>query len=128
MKRRPRELALTANPIPIPTPINSRTARGFAPVESRARLSLDAGARSGLVDAKTEDAKPKLGLRAWMERVLVECDRAAEGFDADPVHDLRVALRRCRSVADGLIAIDPRPGWKEMKKAGKALFQSLGDL
>ena len=73
-------------------------------------------------------SKPKLGLRAWMERVLVECDRAAAGFDADAVHDLRVALRRCRSLADGLMAIDPDPSWKEMKKAGKKLFQALGEL
>ena len=72
--------------------------------------------------------KPKLGLRAWMERVLVECDRAALGFEADPVHDLRVALRRCRSLADGLIAIDPDSSWKDMKKAGKKLFQALGEL
>ena len=72
--------------------------------------------------------KPKLGLRAWMERVLVECDRAAKGFDTDPVHDLRVALRRCRSLADGLMALDPDPSWKEMKKAGKKLFQALGNL
>src|ERR1700674_2039720 len=72
--------------------------------------------------------KPKLGLRAWMERVLVECDRAAAGFEADPVHDLRVALRRCRSLADGLMALDPDPSWKEMKKAGKKLFQALGEL
>jgi CHAD domain-containing protein len=72
--------------------------------------------------------KPKLGLRAWMERVLVECDRAAAGFDADAVHDLRVSLRRCRSLADGLMAIDPDPSWKEMKKAGKKLFQALGEL
>jgi CHAD domain-containing protein len=63
-----------------------------------------------------------------MERVLVECDRAGEGFDADPVHDLRVALRRCRSLADGLMALDPDSSWKEMKKAGKKLFQALGDL
>ena len=63
-----------------------------------------------------------------MERVLVECDRAAAGFDADAVHDLRVALRRCRSLADGLIALDPDPSWKQMKKAGKKLFQALGDL
>src|SRR5208337_4327091 len=41
---------------------------------------------------------------------------------------LRVALRRCRSLADGLIAIDPDPNWKAMKKAGKRLFQRLGDL
>ncbi|MGA2358903.1 MAG: CHAD domain-containing protein [Terriglobales bacterium] len=71
---------------------------------------------------------PKLGLRAWMERVLVECDRAATGFDVDAVHDLRVALRRCRSLADGLMAIDPDSSWKDMKKAGKKLFQALGEL
>ena len=79
-------------------------------------------------DPKPASPKPKLGLRAWMERVLVECDRAAAGFDAEAVHDLRVALRRCRSLADGLMAIDPDPSWKEMKKAGKKLFQALGDL
>ena len=77
---------------------------------------------------KVANAKPKLGLRAWMERVLVECDRAAAGFDADPVHDLRVTLRRCRSLADGMIAIDPDSSWKEMKKAGRRLFQALGEL
>ena len=47
------------------------------------------------------------GLRYWMERVLAECDNAASGFQPDPVHDLRVALRRCRSLADGMIAMDP---------------------
>jgi len=72
--------------------------------------------------------KPRLGLRAWMERVLVECDRAAAGFESDPVHDLRVALRRCRSLADGLMAMDLDPAWKDMKKAGRKLFQALGDL
>src|ERR1700732_2504677 len=72
--------------------------------------------------------KPKLGLRAWMERVLVECDRAAAGFESDPVHDLRVALRRCRSLADGLMALDPDASWKDMKKAGRKLFQALGEL
>ena len=79
----------------------------------------------GTVEKRT---KPKLGLRAWMDRVLEECDRAAAGFEADPVHDLRVALRRCRSLADGLMAMDPDPSWKEMKKSGKKVFQSLGDL
>lgn len=68
------------------------------------------------------------GLRYWMLRVLEECDRTAEGFAADPVHDLRVSLRRCRSMADGLLAMDPDPNWKAMKKAGKRLFQRLGDL
>ena len=77
---------------------------------------------------KPARTKPKLGLRAWMERVLVECDRAAVGFEADPVHDLRVALRRCRSLADGLMAMDPDSSWKDLKKDGKKLFQALGDL
>jgi CHAD domain-containing protein len=73
-------------------------------------------------------AKPRLGLRAWMEVVLVEYERAAAGLDADAVHDLRVAIRRCRSLADGLRAMDPDPSWKQMKKAGKKVFQALGGL
>ena len=72
--------------------------------------------------------KPKVGLRAWMDRVLEECDRAEKGFEADPVHDLRVALRRCRSLADGLMALDSDSSWKDMKKAGRKLFRALGDL
>ncbi|HTW59637.1 MAG TPA: CHAD domain-containing protein [Terriglobales bacterium] len=68
------------------------------------------------------------GLRYWMLRALEECDHVSVGFSADPVHDLRVALRRCRSMADGMMAMDPDPDWKAMKKAGKRLFQRLGDL
>jgi len=72
--------------------------------------------------------KPKLGLRAWMSRVLEECDRASLAFAADPVHDLRVAIRRCRSLADGIIPIDPDRRWKQLKKNAKKLFSALGDL
>lgn len=68
------------------------------------------------------------GLRYWMLRVLEECEHVSAGFEADPVHDLRVAIRRCRSMADGLMGLDPDPNWKAMKKAGKALFQRLGTL
>src|SRR5579862_5305496 len=63
-----------------------------------------------------------------MLRVLEECDNVAADFRADPVHDLRVSLRRCRSLADGMMAMDPDRDWKGMKKAGKQLFQRLGDL
>lgn len=70
----------------------------------------------------------KIGLAYWMEEVLSECDKVAKDFSADPVHDLRTALRRCRSLADGLMTFDPEPAWKKMKKAGKQLFRSLGDL
>jgi CHAD domain-containing protein len=73
-------------------------------------------------------AQKKAGLALWMERVLEECDRAGVEFGADPVHDLRVALRRCRSMADGLRVMDPDPGWKDMKKVGGQLFRELGEL
>jgi len=78
--------------------------------------------------AKTRTAPKKTGLALWMERVLEECDRARVEFGTDPVHDLRVALRRCRSMADGLGVMDPNPAWKEMKKAGRQLFRELGEL
>ena len=73
-------------------------------------------------------AEQKIGLAHWMKQVLNECDKVAKDFSADPVHDLRTALRRCRSIADGLMTFDPDPAWKKMKKAGKQLFRSLGDL
>jgi CHAD domain-containing protein/HD superfamily phosphodiesterase len=63
-----------------------------------------------------------------MARVLEECEHVSAGFSADPVHDLRVALRRCRSIADGMMAMDPNSDWKAMRKAGKRLFQRLGTL
>jgi CHAD domain-containing protein len=83
-------------------------------------------ATAAIAPAITE--KKEVGLAFWMEHVLKECDRAGAGFAADPVHDLRVALRRCRSMADGLMTMDPDPNWKKMKKAGKRLFSSLGEL
>lgn len=68
------------------------------------------------------------GLAFCMHRVLEECAKAAVGFAPDPVHDLRVALRRCRSLADGLRAVDPDPSWKQMKKVATRLFDRLGEL
>jgi CHAD domain-containing protein/HD superfamily phosphodiesterase len=76
----------------------------------------------------TKPDKEKSGLAFWMPRVLEECDRASLTFAPDPVHDLRVALRRCCSIADGIAAIDPDPSWKDMKRAGKRLFRRLGEL
>jgi CHAD domain-containing protein len=73
-------------------------------------------------------ADKKAGLAYWAERVLEECDKAKHDFAADPVHDLRVAIRRCRSMADGFLSVDPDPAWGQMKKVGKELFSSLGDL
>ncbi|MGB7552859.1 MAG: CHAD domain-containing protein [Candidatus Korobacteraceae bacterium] len=70
----------------------------------------------------------KAGLAYWAQRTLEECDKASHEFASDPVHDLRVAIRRCRSMADGFLSVDPDPAWKEMKKLGKSIFSCLGDL
>src|SRR5437660_6148336 len=74
---------------------------------------------------KKED---RVGLAYWMEEVLVQCAKAEQDFSSDPVHDLRTALRRCRSLADGIRVFDRDSAWKKMRRAGKVLFSSLGDL
>jgi CHAD domain-containing protein len=68
------------------------------------------------------------GLAFWMKRTL---ERLAD-FRSDPsintVHDLRVALRRCRSIAAVMEEIDPHPDWEEMRDCARKLFRSLGAL
>ena len=64
----------------------------------------------------------------WMDRVVRECDRARRDFSPEPVHDLRVALRRCRSIADVFMAFDSHPAWQQMNNEGKRLFRQLGVL
>src|SRR6516165_1777787 len=73
-------------------------------------------------------AETKAGLAYWSARALEELDKASEDFAVDPVHDLRVAIRRCRSMADGFLSLDPDPGWRQMKKLGRKLFACLGGL
>ena len=70
----------------------------------------------------------RAGLAYWTHRVLVESDKVGSQFSPNAVHDLRVALRRCRSMADGFVLIDPDSGWKQLKKLGKILFSQLGEL
>jgi CHAD domain-containing protein len=70
----------------------------------------------------------KAGLAFWMGQVVEQYDRVAANFAPEPVHDLRVALRRCRSIAGGLRSFDPSPGWEQMRKEGGRLFKQLGEL
>lgn len=70
----------------------------------------------------------KAGLGYWAGQVLEQIAKVSLNFDPDPVHDLRVALRRCRSIADGFIPVDPDRGWKQLKRNGKELFSRLGNL
>ena len=64
----------------------------------------------------------------WMDRVLERAEQVQPGWDADDVHDLRVALRRCRTMADALSEVNPGSGWRKLKKASRESFHALGDL
>jgi len=66
------------------------------------------------------------GLTYWMERVLKELDEVRSAPEPDAVHDLRVALRRCRSLAAVMEEVDPDTAWPEMRKIGRKLFRQLG--
>jgi len=67
-------------------------------------------------------------LSFWMDQVLKELESVRSSASIDAVHDLRVAIRRCRSVATAMEEIDPDPAWPEMRKAARKLFRALGAL
>jgi CHAD domain-containing protein len=73
-------------------------------------------------------SKKRVGLDVWMERVLEKAARIEPEWDADEVHDLRVALRRCRTMADALSEVSGGSGWRKLKKGSRGLFHALGDL
>src|SRR6266436_6357327 len=68
------------------------------------------------------------GLSFWMDRVVKELENVRSSTGADAVHDLRVAMRRCRSVAAVMEEVDPDPAWPAMRKIARKLFRSLGAL
>ena len=67
-------------------------------------------------------------LTKWMHDVLVEVDAVRKHFKPHHVHDLRVALRRCRSLALGLAELDPGAAWTRLRKEAKKPLSALGNL
>lgn len=67
-------------------------------------------------------------LERSLGRALRSHKRAQRKLKPDPVHDFRVALRRCRSLAEGLHAVDPDPVWARLRKASKRQHRALSDL
>jgi CHAD domain-containing protein len=63
-----------------------------------------------------------------MDRVVKELENVRSSTGADAVHDLRVAIRRCRSVAAVMEEVDPDPAWPAMRKVARKLFRGLGAL
>src|SRR3989440_5060861 len=68
------------------------------------------------------------GLSFWMDRVINELENVRSSPDPDAIHDLRVAIRRCRSVAAAMEEVDPDPAWPAMRKLPRKLFRGLGAL
>jgi CHAD domain-containing protein len=68
------------------------------------------------------------GLSHWMDRVFKELEKLRASPDKDAVHDLRVAIRRCRSVGAVMREVDPDPSWHELRGVPKKLFRKLGEL
>jgi CHAD domain-containing protein len=68
------------------------------------------------------------GLRARMGRVLTELRRVRRSPHPEGVHRLRVAIRRCRSIATIMEEVDGHPGWRKMRALPQKLFRTLGRL
>ncbi|MDP2343706.1 MAG: CHAD domain-containing protein [Deltaproteobacteria bacterium] len=75
-----------------------------------------------------------MSLQDWMLEATALHARALTADLAAPddevVHDLRVSLRRCRSLAQGLAAVDLLNAgvWKDLARQAKGLFDGLGQL
>jgi CHAD domain-containing protein len=63
-----------------------------------------------------------------MQEAPQKLAKAADGLANKAVHDLRVVLRRCRSMADSFRAVDPDKNWNKMRRQATALFDSMGTL
>jgi CHAD domain-containing protein len=51
-----------------------------------------------------------------------------ESADNDAVHDLRVAIRRCRTAASIMREVDAHREWHELRRSVRKLFRALGAL
>jgi CHAD domain-containing protein len=87
------------------------------------------GEKVGTPERPTDvDREDRKDLAYWMQRVLDERENVLAEFAEDAVHDLRVAIRRCRSLAWGMRLVDPHPGWRQLNRDGRTLFRKLGAL
>jgi CHAD domain-containing protein len=80
------------------------------------------------IHIRDNEPPKRVGLDDWMARAAELAEKVRHTWQADDVHDLRTALRRCRTMAEGLSEVNPDPGWRKLKKSTRRLFRALGDL
>ncbi len=95
---------------------------------SRSPLSLAAFRSPFAVSPPAGSRHEYRSLSHWMNRVLEEIGKLQASPDPDTVHDLRVAIRRCRALAAVMEEVDRNPAWPEMRKVARKLFRGLGAL
>jgi CHAD domain-containing protein len=78
--------------------------------------------------ASSRILSPPEALSRFLRRVLQEQAAAQDELAPDTVHDLRVALRRCRSLAEGFAELDGHPEWRQLRKAARRLQRGLAPL
>lgn len=67
-------------------------------------------------------------VNSWMSAVVTAHNQVRRDLASDAVHDFRVALRRCRSIAEDFMVFDPHPAWELMRNESKRLCHQLGAL
>jgi CHAD domain-containing protein len=84
------------------------------------------------MQADMADASSSSRMSAVLERCLRRAQRkktlARRGLEPGTIHDVRVALRRCRSLAEGFANLDPHPVWRKLLKACKKQQNGLADF
>ncbi|GAC1682809.1 MAG: hypothetical protein PVS2B2_21890 [Candidatus Acidiferrum sp.] len=60
--------------------------------------------------------------------MVKELEQLRRAPSPETVHDLRVAVRRCRSIAAMMEEVDPDASWQEMQNTARKLFRGLGEL
>src|SRR5215510_11478507 len=101
-------------------PVKSTTSSlvPFPPIES------PSGARRRA--RSTRPSRPAFSRH--MNRVLRLFEGVQKSMEVDAVHDFRVALRRCRAVAETMLEVDAHPDWRALKRKSRGVFQTLGAL
>lgn len=67
-------------------------------------------------------------LAEWLAVILHLCSIEPQNLSSDHIHDLRVSLRRSRSLADALMSVDADSVWRKLDKRARKLFKRLGKL
>lgn len=93
---------------------------------SRSPFSLTASRSPFAVASPANSGPEHRSLSHSMNRVLEELWSLQSSPDPETVHDLRVAIRRCRSLAAVMEEVDPDPAWPGMRKLARKLFRGLG--